>query len=46
MKIKYCVLMLALFFTFIFTGCQATTKSLGSSMTIKLEPNQKLEMIT
>lgn len=28
------------------TGCQSATKSLGGSMTMKLEPNQKLEMIT
>lgn len=28
------------------TGCQAATKSLGGSMTLKLEPNQKLEEIT
>lgn len=27
-------------------GCQSTTKSLGGSMTIKLEPNTKLELIT
>lgn len=28
------------------TGCQSAAKSLGGSMTMKLEPNQKLEMIT
>lgn len=28
------------------TGCQTATKSFGGSMTMKLEPNQKLEMIT
>lgn len=28
------------------TGCQATTKSWGGSMTLELEPNQKLEEIT
>lgn len=30
----------------ILTGCQATTKSWGGSMTLELEPNQKLEEIT
>lgn len=28
------------------TGCQGATKSLGGSMTIELEPNTKLELIT
>ena len=28
------------------TGCQGATKSFGGSMTIKLEPNTKLETIT
>ena len=28
------------------TGCQSTTKNFGGSMTLKLEPNQKLEEIT
>ena len=28
------------------TGCQMTTKNFGGSMTLKLEPNQKLEEIT
>lgn len=28
------------------TGCQSTTRTLGGSMTIKLEPNTKLELIT
>lgn len=28
------------------TGCQSATKSLGGSMTIELEPNTKLEIIT
>lgn len=28
------------------TGCQGVTKSLGGSMTIELEPNTKLELIT
>lgn len=42
------VLMLAVLLTmcFSFTGCQVMTKEYGGSMTIKLEPNQKLEEIT
>lgn len=28
------------------TGCQGATKSFGGSMTIELEPNTKLELIT
>lgn len=28
------------------TGCQSTAKSFGGSMTLELEPNQKLEEIT
>ena len=28
------------------TGCQGATKSLGGSMTLELEPNTKLELIT
>lgn len=28
------------------TGCQSVTKSFGGSMTLNLEPNQKLEEIT
>lgn len=28
------------------TGCQGATKSFGGSMTLELEPNTKLEMIT
>lgn len=28
------------------TGCQAATKSFGGSMTLKLDPGQKLEEIT
>lgn len=28
------------------TGCQSATKSFGGSMTINLEPNTKLELIT
>ena len=32
--------------TTMLTGCQSTTRSLGGSMTIELEPNTKLELIT
>lgn len=32
--------------TSILTGCQSVTKSFGGSMTLNLEPNQKLEEIT
>lgn len=32
--------------TIMFTGCQGATKSFGGSMTIELEPNTKLELIT
>lgn len=30
----------------ILTGCQSAAKSFGGKMTLKLEPNQKLEEIT
>lgn len=30
----------------ILTGCNSATKSFGGSMTIELEPNTKLELIT
>lgn len=40
------VILSVILITGLFTGCQATTKSLGGSMTLKLAPNQKLEMIT
>lgn len=32
--------------TTLLIGCQGATKSFGGSMTIKLEPNTKLELIT
>lgn len=32
--------------TTMLTGCQGATRSLGGSMTIELEPNTKLELIT
>lgn len=38
---------ISLFLVTILTGCdQALTKSMGGSMTLELEPNQKLEEIT
>lgn len=40
------ILLLSLIGTMSLTGCQATTRSLGGNMTLKLEPNQKLELIT
>ena len=30
----------------LFTGCQQTTRTLGGSTTIELEPNTKLELVT
>ena len=32
--------------TTMLVGCQSATRSLGGSMTIELEPNTKLELIT
>lgn len=46
MKKKVLLLTVLLTLCFAFTGCQAMTKEYGGSMTIKLEPNQKLEEIT
>ena len=40
------VLLVSVMMTTMFTSCQSTTKSLGGSMTIELEPNTKLELIT
>lgn len=31
---------------FLLSGCQGATKSFGGDMTLELEPDQKLEMIT
>lgn len=45
MKKKICVA-LAIMATLSLAGCQATTRKLGYSATIKLEPNLKLEEIT
>ena len=43
---KKLICITAVVFTLMFSSCQATTKSLGGSMTLELEPNQKLEIIT
>lgn len=41
------VALIALIATLVFTGCEQTmAKSYGGNMTLTLEPNQKLEMIT
>ena len=40
------VLAIAVMCMSFFTGCQGATKSMGASMTIELEPNTKLELIT
>ena len=45
MKKKICAV-LAITMMLSLTGCQSTTKNLGGSTTIELEPNQKLEEIT
>ena len=44
-KILTCALLIVLVAVTI-SGCQTTTRSLGGSMTIKLEPNTKLELVT
>lgn len=44
MKLK--IIAIFAFATIAFTGCQTATKTIGGNMTIELEPNQKLEMIT
>ena len=47
MKKKILATLLAVgLITTILTGCQGATKSFGGSMTVELEPNTKLEMIT
>ena len=40
------VLLVGGMMTTMLTGCQSKTRSLGGSMTIELEPNTKLELIT
>lgn len=44
-KLALVALLLGLFVA-VFTGCNSATKSFGGSMTIELEPNTKLELIT
>lgn len=47
MKKKILATLLAVgLMTIMLTGCQGATKSFGGSMTIELEPNTKLELIT
>lgn len=46
MKKTLAVIVVGLMSLTLMTGCQAATKSLGGSMELKLEPNQKLEEIT
>ena len=44
-KLALVVLLLGLCVN-VFTGCNSATKSFGGSITIELEPNTKLELIT
>lgn len=46
MKKSICFLAITCLMIVLLTGCQGTTKSFGGSMTLELEPNQKLEEIT
>ena len=46
MKKKLLLVLTVLTLAMSFTGCQSATKNLGGSMTLRLEPNQKLETIT
>ncbi len=46
MKKLVSVLAISVLCISLLTGCQGATKSLGGSMTLNLEPNQKLEEIT
>lgn len=47
MKTNRIVMLISIVLTLILlSSCQATTKSYGGSMTLKLKPDQKLEMIT
>lgn len=45
-KISKKMIIATLGLTMCLTGCQGVTKNLGGSMTLELEPNQKLEEIT
>ena len=42
---KKTVLIIAMIVCWILTGCHSTTKNFGGSMTVELEPGQKLEEI-
>ena len=44
MKKRFLILLTLIALTL--TGCQGAAKSFGGNMTLRLEPNQKLEMIT
>ena len=46
MKKLLCVILSAGLMISGLSSCQMSTKSLGGNMTLSLEPNQKLEMIT
>ena len=46
MKKKILSVILIIILIISLCGCQAAARNLGSDVTIELEPNQKLEMIT
>jgi hypothetical protein len=46
MKNKKIVICMVVMSFLLLTGCQSATKSFGGSMTLKLEPGEKLEEIT
>lgn len=46
MKKIISIILLIIIVSVIMSGCQFATKSLGGDMTLKLEPNTKLELIT
>ena len=46
MKKKILSVILIIVLVISLCGCQAAARNLGSDVTIELEPNQKLEMIT
>ena len=46
MKKKILSVILIIILVISLCGCQAAAKNLGGDVTIELEPNQKLEMIT
>lgn len=43
---KKTLLVITMIICCIFTGCHGTTRNFGGSMTVELEPGQKLEEIT